>query len=754
MSISSVSSVDAPGDTFRSSCWTLTFPLLAVLVWSTAFYGYIENPSYAEVMVCLVMPLCCLWQVARTWSNDLALSRQVMLYLACFAWTAVSIVIHPGRLSSELGWLGIECAGLATFLAVATCHGSARQGFLIAGTASVCAMGVTLTGTMLTHSTAFGMGNINYLLCCCDPPLYALAIWSASRWWHGQRMGFLAMLMPVIGLGLILIEIGYYHYIRRGSLLAGVAALVAICFPMMYRRLPRISMALGIIALVSVLVVLMKITAQTLPSFRFDRVYLYKSVLERCGETWISGNGPYAALGLQECRGEIARHWIAVGHWTDHAHNELLEAVLGGGVVAGALWIAAFTGVVARVRRISDMAERNAASALLAALFVHAMTDNSYSVSAIRLMMYGMIGLIFRCQVDAPATPARWTSWWETAIRSRLPSPRMLAALGGCAGAAVAYRELPGATTLLHAPPSAHVRIMAWSVIPADTCTEFSSSFNQLLQDGQLAQCKKVVDLAQSRIGMMGPVVTAQQQLAAARLGFAEASPERWNSQSNQAHELEINASVAADCQCLATYGFSYATYLHLGDIIQHHPEAKSLVSGEILRRVHYLTGEPETIPSLQPHAVTDMDHAIDRYAELCWWTQYQQSLPQAQPALLELVAHYGDVSEVSALGLTLAARAQPDAGLFDHLRPALALGLVIYSTPYVQAGELAQRASEAEQAGHLPEFSAFVASLYPTFWQEFVHGTAAADEEDLDVRAVCMQLFALSQRVSHGSPH
>jgi hypothetical protein len=746
------SSLSPLGTSERPGSWgplALTLPLVSMLAWFISFFAQREGPDRSVVALALVMPLACLPQVARRWSDDDGLQRQVLLMGAFICWSATSVLLHPARLVIGLGWIGTELAGLAIFLAVATASAASGRGFLVACTAATCTLAVCVVGAIVTRSDAFGFGNINFLLSSCVPQLLACCILVGHRWWRGTRPSAIALVVLAIGLGGLVTASLLDQHLRRGPLAAAAGVAVVLIAPVCYRRFPRLVLAVAALAAMAVGVLGWRLLHQPVLSFRLDRLYIYRSALERFAETWPIGWGSSGALGFQFCAGETARHWLAVGHYALQAHNELLESLLAGGVPSGLLWLAMLAGLIARVRRIDDDSERMAAAALLAATMVHAMTDNSYSLTAPRLIMYSSLGLMFACRCRQSPRPV-WPDRLLARLLPRLPAPRQLAWCGALAGAAIACCELPGATNVSGCAPQADLRAMRFSPVPADVMTEFQASFDPLMEHGRLGTCKQALDDATQRIGLVGPLESYQQQLACARLILAEASPAAWNAQSEAAHALEIGDAVRSECLVLRTYPFSYAHYARLGDIIGRHLEAVPLIPEDLYRRLRYITDHSVEPLEALPLRCSGIDEASDLYAQLRWWLATGRPAAEARDAVVMLVGRYGDVPDVAELGLMLAAHQAMDPQLLHSLQGPLALGWCIYTSPVTQAHGIDVRSAEAVHSGHGSDFAALLASLYPGYAREFRDGRCTCVDDDPTLRNACIRAFGLAQGGRH----
>jgi hypothetical protein len=746
------SSMSPLGTSERPGSWAplaLTLPLVSMLGWFISFFAQRDGPDRSTVLLALLMPLACLPQVACRWPGDDGLRRQVVLMAAFILWNATCVLLHPARLAIGLGWIGGELAGLSIFLAVATAPVACQRGFLVAGTAATCTLAVCLVGSVCTLSDAFGFGNINFLLCSCLPQLLAFCVLVGYRWWRGARPAAMTLVILAIGLGSLVASSLLDQYLRRGPVAAVAAVALVLIVPACYRRFPRIILAVAVLTSVALAVVGWRILHQPVPSFRLDRLYIYRSALERIAETWPIGWGASGALGFQFCAGETARHWLAVGHYALQAHNELLESMLGGGVLSGLLWMAMLVGLIARIRRIDDASERAAAAALLTATMVHAMTDNSYSLTAPRLIMYASLGLIFACRCResrGPASPARLLA----PLLTRLPSPRQLAWCGALAGAAIASCELPGAINVAGCSPQAALRAMRFTLVPLDVLLEFPVGFTPLLEQGKLGTCKQALDDARKRVGMVGPLVTAQQQLASARLVLVEGAPALWAAQSEAAHALEVGDAVNAECAVLRTYPFCYDYYERLGKIINRHLEAVPLIPEDIYRRLRYITYHSVVPVDVLPQRCAGIDQASDLYALVWWWLSSGHPPGGAREAILALVGSYGDVPDVAELGLVLAAHHAMDPALLHSLQGPLALGFCINTAIASQAHIIEERSIEAAKSGHGGDFALLVAALYPGYAREFQEGRSPFVDDDPTLRNACIRAFGLAQAARH----
>jgi hypothetical protein len=747
------SSLSPLGTSERPSSWAplaLTLPLASMLAWFISFFAQRDGPDRSTVLLALLMPLACLPQVARRWTGDDALRRQVVLMGAFILWNAACVLLHPARLAIGLGWIGSELAGLAIFLAVATAPVACERGFLVAGSTAACTLAVCGVGAVCTRSDAFGFGNINFLLCSCVPQLLALCILVGYRWWRGTRPPAIALMVLVIGLGSLVAASLLNQYIRRGPLAAAMAVAVVLIVPGCYRRFPRLVLLVAALLSVVLGVLCWHLVHQPVPSFRLDRLYIYRSALERIAETWPIGWGASGALGFQFCAGETARHWLAVGHYALQAHNELLESMLTGGVLSGLLWLTMLVGLIARIRRIDDDSERAASATLLTATMVHAMTDNSYSLTAPRLIMYASLGLIFACRCRESCGPA-WPARLLAPLLPLLPSPRQLAWCGALAGALIAYHELPGAINATGCAPQAELRALRSSLVPVDVLMEFRPGFDPLLEQGKLGTCKQALDDARMRVGLVGPLVTAQQQLASARLLLVEGNPTLWAAQSDAAHVLEVGDAVSAGSAVLRTYPFSYDYYERLGKIISRHLEAVPLIPEDIYRRLRYITNHSVEPVDALPQRCTGIDQASDLYALVWWWLATGRPPGETREAILALVGSYGDVPDVAELGLVLAAHHVMDPALLHSLQGPLALGFCINSEFANQAHIIEVRSAEAVKSGHSSDFAALLAALYPVYAREFQEGRCTFVDDDPTLRNACIRAFGMAQGGRHG---
>ena len=690
----------------------------------------------------------CWTQIIARWAGDRALQRQVLWFAASIAWIALCLLLHPGRFLLGLGWIGLDVAGLSLFLAVACSGTQAARGMLVTGVSAACALGIAMIGNTLSRSDCFGLGNINYILDSTSPQLLCLSVLVGHRLWHRQRMPVVATAVSALGLATLLWAILWSSYIRRGPLIAMVVVAAALALPWCYRRYRRTTVAAGACGVVVLLTALILAAQVQLPSFRFDRLFIYHAAVQSILHRPLSGNGPYAALDFCNMPDEMARHWSSVGHWTLSAHCEWLDAMLAGGVLSGVLWLLTYGAVALRIARIAEPGERAAAIALGAALLTHALTDNAYSTVAPRLVMYASLGLIFLCRTQPDETAV--TRPWLTVILARLPSPRIVGALGVLTGLLVATCELPSACLPVHAPPLSHLRALRCTVLPETVVEEFADVFEPLVRDRKLGTCKQAFDIARSRLGYFGPTITAQQQLAGTRLQVVEGDPVLWATQTEQAHDLEVGDAVAAHVQLLGVFPFQTESYLTLGATLLRHPSVVQAVPDAVYRPLTYLANCDAQPLSALSGSAGSMDEAILLYAQTYWWLHTGRAPAGAQPSVLALAQRYGDNPDVARLVLDWAALGPVDAKTIGRLRPPLSLGLVIYTTVEQQAAALSGDATQARTSGCSRSFAALVAALYPAYWQDF--RTHHARDDDSPVRNACMVIFGQARDAKHGA--
>jgi len=741
-----------PGTSSGGGGLALTVPFFAIIAWSIGLYGYLDMPGIIASVVAVLFPVICLAAVGRLWRDDPGLKLQTALFGMVFAWILLCLLIHPQRLAIGLGWVATDFAGLSLFLAVATGGLSSDRGFQIAGVTAACSVAVAFAGCLSSHSSVFGMGNINFLMSASTPTLLALAVLVAHRLWHGRAQPITVVVVTVLGLAILMSAVLFTPFVRRGPVAATGAVLILLALQRCYRTAPRLVVALLVVAVIASGCALFSIMTERLPPFRLDRVFIYRSALERIHETWAVGSGPYGCLRFADSSGEYARHWTAVGHWSLHAHNELLDAVLSAGVLGGLFWIVSIGAIIVRITRIADAGERMACSALFIALMVHAMTDNSYAIQAPRMMYYSSFGLVFLCPLHDRPWRSALGQWTISRLRA-LPSPRALAWFGAGCGLMVAVCEMPGALTLCHAAPETYLNDMRWAVLPDNVNDEFAAAFPVLLQDGKFASAKRAVDLGAQRLGMFGPFVSAMVDLSKQHLDHVEQDPRLWGEQTAAAHDLEVRETVQAHCLALRTFPFSLSGYDHLSAIVDRHPEAISEVPPAMLPPLAYITGHGTPAPLDQFTTARSMDDAIALYAQLIWWQRSGQSMLAVRAPLLDLVSGYGDVPDVARLGLALAASGPLDGSTLRRLHDPLALGLLYYTPPATQADEITRGAHDAARHDALPGFSTLIAGIFPAYWLDFTNHACAGDEEEPLVRNACMRLFAQAAHQPGGKP-
>ncbi len=739
--------------------WVLCLPVALMLSYAVALRSLREEAENAGTLIMLLAPLALVLSIPRRWARDRHAALHAALVGAWTLWTAALIPLHPEFLSVGVGWLGIACAGAVLFLAVSQADGADRAHGDACLQASAVACGLALVVCAVDGPVVgfldFGFGNINHTICALDAPLLAGAVLIAGR------LLARAPLRPVVVacvaggiLALLWLCLSSPIGIRRGGIVAGVAATACALASWGWARHRRATilaccLAAGVLCGVAIWKRVPQELTSPVQSFRYNRIALYRACLDRAAEVQPTGDGAYAVLRIPRSQGEHARHWTAAGNYMLGAHNDLLDALIDGGIPAVALWLAMAASLTIKAWRVDDPAQRAACAALLAVLFVHAMTDNAYAiVPSVRVLMALPCALVFCCPARGAA--ARAAPPPETGREGLPVGPRLLALPLMAVSTWCAMWEFSSLTVAEDATPRTHLHVLGQTEMPQSAINEFQCAFQPLNDAAQMARALKdpqrlqsdllaeryIVDTVERRVGTVATIPYARAAYAEAVL---DADVDAHAGQ--EALDRDAEAAVRALLEVVRIHPFDVNSYHQLRNVMGIDDAGMRLVPRDIAVRCDYIVGASGlTEPSLEDDPGT-VDEAADRFAVLWWWTVGGHSLERATPAIRQLVLAYGDIDAVSELGVRLIERLPGEAeDLISALEPGMRIGFQAIASPELQGLEV----MDSFQADHPQPTAALLKHYFPKVWDGVVAGRyRVAATEDPSLAIACGRVYA-----------
>lgn len=269
-----------------------------------------------------------------------ALPAVVLPLVLALAWQAAALLWAPVTGPGAL-WLGERGAALACALALACI---ARPGDGLAGAAGAglgilglaCLTQINGLGDLLMIGTDAPFGNVNFDVGAALP-LCALGL---ARFLHRGSAGWWVYALAAGGLGGLLAggQLGgdpcHAVWLVGGAILASALILR---LPARW-HLPLLAAGGGCLVLAAATATAGLGDPGSLGAGAAQRVHIWRAAAEAlAGPHLAVGYGPGAAIAVLPEQPSFAAAWLTVPSYLEHAHNEILQALLDGGLVLAGL---------------------------------------------------------------------------------------------------------------------------------------------------------------------------------------------------------------------------------------------------------------------------------------------------------------------------------------------------------------------------------------------------------------------------------
>ncbi len=715
-----------------------------VLPWAMVLYtcGYLAERAQPLALLGLLVALLPVFAlVALPWRLTLDRWTAGTLSVAVIGILYLLVAVGLfGEWQLNVGKLATYCGALVLGALVAGSPISAQRWLHTLAIAALVTFIYTVACDLTVGVRCFTLGNVNFIGTCAAPVLFAWAAWAIASRWCGHRVGA----WHVVGLAAAAVVLVTYIFTaqpgspRRAILLSGgIAACAAICAACWSRwRGPTLA-ACAIVAAIAIGGAAWMLAN---PSFdpRADRILIYRGAVDGIAANLPFGNGAYSALGLSTVAGESARFRASTGLWTYHAHNELLDALLNYGVVGGACAIALLVGLIGKCLSIVDPALRAAASALLAALWVHASLDTAFAYPAPVLWAGALVGFMLLCPGAArtcsvPVRPVAWV----------LAIPCVIAG---------AWFERGAAFVHLEASPAIRNVAIDSTCNPDIAFLEGEAALQEELTNADVPSAVGTLARLERPLRSNGPLVEwrlvvaeRQVQWLAERATLPAKSPEEGEYLALHSQEADQLLFVAAQAY-IQRLPFSLRGYQALLMLIRRRPEFARDLPGIVRERAAYLDSRADLPEPSFPDDYRTIDEAIDAHVRLYWMASTGRPWPPIVAALVPLVRRYGTHQDVVTLVLRVVTEADPAT-----VEPLIGLADLMVSganmMPKLALAEVLTNVRGDAQARSLARiFSVTHAGL----WREFERGTVERlidSDQDIAVRNGLARLRAMALR-------
>lgn len=382
-----------------------------------------------------VLGFCFGWLTDRTYSLQMGQAT-----ILCVVFALMAVAINKGTYRSDVRWDGLARAIVLSLCALLTwvvatqqwssfSGGYARIGdyatllvivimIVMAPTAPSCwlrligASIATMTVIVVVVSVAhgrlstddnqvFGLGAQPILGCLATPILSAWVI----HLWLRRRMAYeptsrVEWAWCVVGVFALVCYMWFAE--RRGPLVALVAIVAFYVCLRFWRRVPRLTV-LGLSVTVATVVIYLGFQLiHHEGTGRSERYLLFRVAAEIGWSAFPWGVGPFGMLAADQSSSMSAMLWVAREKAAFHAHNELLNAWVEGGVVQVGIVTTLVLLLVKRIARCPDNQLKWPYVAMAVAVCVHAMTDNTYGIP----LGMAWCGLVIGGILTLPQPPA------------------------------------------------------------------------------------------------------------------------------------------------------------------------------------------------------------------------------------------------------------------------------------------------------------------------------------------------------------
>lgn len=628
-----------------------TLPFAAVIAFTLALLSHRSSPVEASVLLLQLVPLLVVPVLPLARLSDGLACRFVMVAVAYQAWMAINLIFNPAALLCGWWRFAEHAMAFVLLLALVVLRPEPRQWLRTLGSSLALAAAVAVSfnayiGTIAPGDTScFGFGHVNILMNTATGTLIAWGLMIIIDRRAGVRVAWIEVAVLLAGVAALIVQgVGVR---RRGALVAVAAIMAVFAWRWCWRKNRAFAVALAIAALIGASLVAVQMFSQSIPTARNERVKIYRAALDGIAESYPWGFGHFGQLHIQHASGEAARHLTATGGYGVHAHQELLDQLLDGGVIAGVLCVLMMALVAYHTWHLRDPAIRAAGLALGTATVVHAMTDNIYGTIVGQAWAGMVAGFLLAQPADHPVPRAvRW-----------LPPIRLIAWPFVLVSAWGASRILY--PTLIHTDASVAVQIRC---------------LDQAMDPQTIAfQSVRVIGNADDAVSI--PTRRAALRRGAGKMGWFgyTAAFDAYYSQLDGT----MSEQVEAHLRVLHFSPFHRQGYEYLGSLLKRHRHAEGLVPSRVRMRLAYLEGVPTLPPPDLSTAPTDIEEAADLFAFTTWAIVMDRPWHELVAPLKRLVEGYGDIPGVIGLVIMAAGTAPP--GTFDWLvahAPAMEIGM------------------------------------------------------------------------------
>lgn len=615
----------------RPAWWTVLPPWGAMMCatgWVASEAGGRSNPWNAHPVVPLLLSagiaaMALGWRAP--WRDR---EQQVLLALLATlaAWQAC-VTLGSERALPAGEWRTIERVSALGIAACAVSGAADPASFLRHATA----MAVTACGLVVLAwawqgvpppqalNSAFGFGGINVVLTVAVPALLGGAAWQWALHRLGRRVSLAQVALCVAGTALVAVISVVLQ--RRGPLAAIGAVLLAAGAGWARRRSCRVTVLLTLLALGALAGGLA--WCSTDPDWfarRGLRLWIYLAGARLAWEGMPWGYGDYGALHLQ-WSGDPNAQWLTQVEWYLHLHNELLDSAANGGMVALLLLMCIVVHVWRRVHACTDPALAAAARALLVAVAVHGLTDNSYGQPVGALWIAAVLGFVL-------VLPARAAPPWK------VPGARWWVFATGPLAAWGALQAAPMALVASDAPLAEHRRVHARRLHP-------ESLRGEVLQRWQRTLPAMMRGHVESALHRLGP---------SAELPWLHVLALREGDRDFSDSVTRLRSLILF----LSAHPFVPEAYRELDSLLQSRPASLPEVPATILRRSAWVGGAA-VVPDAEGAPPGTVGALADDWAQAVWYIRRRDSPALLSPLADRLAAAPVRITAVASLRQAIA---------------------------------------------------------------------------------------------------
>lgn len=626
----------------------LVLALPGVVCVATAIYalGYaarVIQPVELIQLGLLLLPVLWLIATPRVGIADGLAQRFVLVAFLLFLWLALVSVRQPPVRWAFLTRVAEQATAIAAVVAMLAWQPAPRAVVRWLGAAGAAGLLVGGIGAWYHELDGFGLGNKNYLVNVASPCLLGWLILEAWCWRHEGRPPWRRL--AVLGLGLIALAVFVVVTTRRGATLGwclvGVALLVRWAWPR--HRLLAGGVALAFVA--GTIAFALSILLKPPGAPRSLRQILYPAAMDAIDESWRSllfGRGHLGALDVLDASGESAKRYVNTGSWMEDAHNELLDALLDGGIVALALTLVLIGIVVWRSTRIRDTGLRLAVQGTGLALAIPYLTDNALSKIAGHLVLAVFAGLVLAAPVRAG------TRTWG---RLRFPPVFWLLAPLAATASFIGAWQAPYAFHPGGATQSDTRRALERSLNMQSLASPGIPLVRSYLISGDLPAAEGLSDDIMSKLGPVSQLPAYRATVELIRLDRAMAAYRKAErAGAPLPAEPDPRPTLAALLFTAQRHPFQRVVYDQIHELLGMFSGLEEHIPPRILYRVRRMAGEPEMEPPDLSRRPTEMEAAADYLAEVVWAIVNDHPWRELSAPLEHLARHYGRTPTVARL--------------------------------------------------------------------------------------------------------